>query len=361
MVRWLIPARAGKTGRRASWSRCSGAHPRACGENLRAGPRRVGRGGSSPRVRGKLPVLRLQFPGAGLIPARAGKTPWSNPARRCGGAHPRACGENVEAVRAYYNPGGSSPRVRGKPAVGGRPDGGPRLIPARAGKTPPGPSRGHSPTAHPRACGENINPHFSLESQRGSSPRVRGKRGPLANARCSRRLIPARAGKTSGGGPRPRRPCGSSPRVRGKRQSSPPHSYAAGLIPARAGKTVPILMVAGRARAHPRACGENWTHALRLINQTGSSPRVRGKPLPGSRLCGRAGLIPARAGKTSSSERPAARPRAHPRACGENPCPAWRRRTRSGSSPRVRGKRERCQAALASFGLIPARAGKTSA
>ena len=50
------------------------AHPRACGENLRATTHGSKAGGSSPRVRGKHlgGVLGPRAPG--LIPARAGKT-----------------------------------------------------------------------------------------------------------------------------------------------------------------------------------------------------------------------------------------------------------------------------------------------
>ena len=73
--------------------------------------------------------------------------------------------------------------------------------------------------------------------------------------------------------------------------------------------------------------------------RTGSSPRVRGKrhQAPGQRYAGR--LIPARAGKTFPSTRFFLSVRAHPRACGEN----YRGRVHGslhvGSSPRVRGKR----------------------
>ncbi|EFW09852.1 hypothetical protein HMPREF9005_1176 [Actinomyces sp. oral taxon 178 str. F0338] len=50
------------------------------------------------------------------------------------------------------------------------------------------------------------------------------------------------------------------------------------LIPARAGKTSSGASSWGARRAHPRACGENGTALTAAINPTGSSPRVRGKP-----------------------------------------------------------------------------------
>ena len=53
-----------------------------------------------------------------------------------------------------------------------------------------------------------------------------------------------------------------------------------------------------RARAHPRACGENVKSAYNWVKNLGSSPRVRGKPVMVRMFTERLGLIPARAGKT---------------------------------------------------------------
>ncbi|EFW09846.1 hypothetical protein HMPREF9005_1170 [Actinomyces sp. oral taxon 178 str. F0338] len=90
------------------------------------------------------------------------------------------------------------------------------------------------------------------------------------------------------------------------------------LIPACAGKTTRCWRTMIPAEAHPRACGENEYHHDLAVLGAGSSPRVRGKR---GRACARVhvdGLIPARAGKTSAPRR-RCRPRpAHPRACGEN-------------------------------------------
>ena len=193
------------------------------------------------------------------------------------------------------------------------------------------------------------------------------------------RLIPARAGKTcwtrtgtSSSGAHPRacgenwlrartlpRSGGSSPRVRGKRKVYVDSLNIARLIPARAGKTGRPHRSSSRPRAHPRACGENRRSATCSRCSAGSSPRVRGKPTAGilSRTAG--GLIPARAGKTQH-HRPPSRPyTAHPRACGENSNETILRVPSAGSSPRVRGKRPGVSPAGAAHGLIPARAGKT--
>ena len=194
--RGLIPARAGKTDCRGRPGLCRWAHPRACGENdlgLASGVRGEG---SSPRVRGKLPRHRHQHRQGRLIPARAGKTCAAAFRWACRGAHPRACGENTRRCASRSRSTGSSPRVRGKRP--GRRSMPPRcgLIPARAGKTCGAHAAYGPPAAHPRACGENSNALVAREVSHGSSPRVRGKPGAGRRGRRSRGLIPARAGKT---------------------------------------------------------------------------------------------------------------------------------------------------------------------
>ena len=199
----LIPARAGKTMMWAAMVVQPRAHPRACGENLWAPLDSAPSTGSSPRVRGKRwrrpwgPRIR------GLIPARAGKTMRTQPPPPPRWAHPRACGENHARAAAWPAWRGSSPRVRGKRPGGGVGTVGPRLIPARAGKTLTSPSPWYAPQAHPRACGENTEPSPRDRRPRGSSPRVRGKLGVADPLRVRPRLIPARAGKTARRGSHP--------------------------------------------------------------------------------------------------------------------------------------------------------------
>ena len=111
--------------------------------------------GSSPRVRGK-PAVRAEkaFHG-GLIPACAGKTSPSLHWRTACSAHPRVCGENIMALLKAVGIIGSSPRVRGKliDEVSSQIEAG--LIPACAGKTPRAAPFGLTFGAHPRVCGEN--------------------------------------------------------------------------------------------------------------------------------------------------------------------------------------------------------------
>ena len=133
----------------------------------------------------------------GLIPAHAGKTPCAEPRGRESRAHPRACGENRHFRADARGSPGSSPRMRGKPALFLRIRPRDRLIPAHAGKTQHA-SQCQAPTrAHPRACGENgiawIRPLISA----GSSPRMRGKLVWCCGEVGAVGLIPAHAGKTN--------------------------------------------------------------------------------------------------------------------------------------------------------------------
>ena len=233
------------------------AHPRVCGENRR---RRTGpgfSGGSSPRVRGKQALPRLQAAQPGLIPAYAGKTLECDLHVRRSSAHPRVCGENGRADLAYPVLGGSSPRVRGKRTVHERPWMTTGLIPACAGKTSTPTSRPCPPRAHPRVCGENSAASCHVSSKLGSSPRVRGKPGHHDGLRATARLIPACAEKTAA-------------------------DHAGGTA----------------YRAHPRVCGENLIPVIEALVPVGSSPRVRGKLDEQGQDDAVRGLIPACAGKT---------------------------------------------------------------
>ena len=130
-------------------------------------------------------------------------------------------------------------------------------------------------------------------------------------------------------------------------------------IPAYAGKTFAWTVSAAQRPEHPRVCGENPTHATPRVPQSGTSPRMRGKP---SR-CGYGTRwtrnIPAYAGKTSEARRRRPRPPEHPRVCGENlRAPASRVRL-LGTSPRMRGKRIADSTSTIRMGNIPAYAGKT--
>ena len=89
-------------------------------------------------MRGKHNDAKRELVEVRLIPAHAGKTRDLIETPEGTAAHPRACGENVDEALQEHQAGGSSPRMRGKPArlTGLSPNTG--LIPAHAGKTPTG-------------------------------------------------------------------------------------------------------------------------------------------------------------------------------------------------------------------------------
>ena len=132
----------------------------------------------------------------GLIPACAGKTYAPHGLFMTDWAHPRVCGENVRAARPVYDRLGSSPRVRGKPKGTEFERGFGGLIPACAGKTNKNGLPSPASPAHPRVCGENASNFFSALLAAGSSPRVRGKPQIFSLTKQLAGLIPACAGKT---------------------------------------------------------------------------------------------------------------------------------------------------------------------
>ena len=212
----LIPAYAGKTDCAVGVRPGNGAHPRVCGENTGIiGVAQVVPG-SSPRMRGKQSSHDRNHRVVGLIPAYAGKTIHVHWPRARTPAHPRVCGENLVIPTHRKAHAGSSPRMRGKPDWRGETAAPVGLIPAYAGKTSETDESGVERRAHPRVCGENLPPPYTLTLEAGSSPRMRGK-----------------------------------PRVRSASLSSE------GLIPAYAGKTLSMPRWMRVQRAHPRVCGEN--------------------------------------------------------------------------------------------------------
>ena len=147
--------------------------------------------------------------------------------------------------------------------------------------------------------------------------------------------------------------------MRGKLPHNTQKCYGGRLIPAHAGKTSRAPMRVRAHAAHPRACGENTATPLPCEFDSGSSPRMRGKRQHQTQQYIHPRLIPAHAGKTVCPFVQVTFSGAHPRACGENSLGVGVGASCFGSSPRMRGKPELCAEAAYSRGLIPAHAGKT--
>ena len=152
---------------------------------------------------------------------------------------------------------------------------------------------------------------------------------------------------------------GSSPLTRGKPGGRVSRFGKAGLIPAHAGKTLRSGTPACDLGAHPRSRGENLVAGAAHSLARGSSPLTRGKLFVGRFACGAARLIPAHAGKTRSFGTILQLDGAHPRSRGENVLVLIVGGGRQGSSPLTRGKRVFGEGLLEQGGLIPAHAGKT--
>ena len=236
-----------------------------------------------------------------------------------GSAHPRSRGENGFVSSAAAASVGSSPLTRGKRGGCSAPRADTWLIPAHAGKTPPGIDVERPCRAHPRSRGENTSGDGTWSCPTGSSPLTRGKQAPYANRRTLH-----------------------------------------GLIPAHAGKTISPVLTLSMTQAHPRSRGENVVGWWGGGCQVGSSPLTRGKLGDAGARTLLSGLIPAHAGKTSAPCRSRPGSRAHPRSRGENGGLHYQGLEGGGSSPLTRGKRGRARRGARPPRLIPAHAGKTS-
>ena len=100
---------------------------------------------------------------------------------------------------------------------------------------------------------------------------------------------------------------------------------------------------------------------LRTVNRnnTGSPPRMRGKPFPRSSSINAPRITPAHAGKTAEFLSKRLLVEDHPRACGENLIVLPKLQWRVGSPPRMRGKLLYLPYAVPFMRITPAHAGKT--
>ena len=192
----IIPAHAGNTSRGSCAWYPRRDHPRACGEHHLRQERAGCHRGSSPRMRGTLLNAVPLEADNGIIPAHAGNTSHGIPPRPWTRDHPRACGEHLRPSRQRYRSSGSSPRMRGTPLDYRRERCEQRIIPAHAGNTCKSHPARTGSRDHPRACGEHPGTSSISWAGGGSSPRMRGTLGPPQRVRRRQGIIPAHAGNT---------------------------------------------------------------------------------------------------------------------------------------------------------------------
>ena len=91
-----------------------GDHPRLCGEKDTYDDSKSAAAGSPPPMRGKAldkPFLQRR---CRITPAYAGKSVRCTVSRKCSGDHPRLCGEKQTAFLKTVYQSGSPPPMRGK-------------------------------------------------------------------------------------------------------------------------------------------------------------------------------------------------------------------------------------------------------
>ena len=134
-------------------------HPRACGEKVLTRLFAPSRGGSPPRMRGK--VIRIYSPEnkERITPAHAGKRTAVLLSKNAYWDHPRVCGEKCHSLAFWLSFSGSPPRMRGKAQSQLSAGPGTRITPAYAGKSFAEALRSTQGKDHPRTCGEKLGSH----------------------------------------------------------------------------------------------------------------------------------------------------------------------------------------------------------
>ena len=186
-------------------------------------------------------------------------------------------------------------------------------------------------------CGEHHRVRRCPFPQEGSSPHVRGALSLTLSARMLVGIIPACAGSTE------HDLCclvflWDHPRMCGEHALAlQVYEKGRGIIPACAGSTTCSATSFPLSRDHPRMCGEHSLSMPRRRSRTGSSPHVRGAPGVQAEPSHTAGIIPACAGSTSCLTGSCNARWDHPRMCGEHIAFRPARNADPGSSPHVRG------------------------
>ena len=170
----LIPVHTGNTFSSSLRMRKATAHPRAYGEYRTASIRHKLPCGSSPCIRGIRAVRRRWRGRSRLIPVHTGNTFFLQVPFTLHPAHPRAYGEYTTGITGIDCHAGSSPCIRGIPAMNQAAEGAVRLIPVHTGNTGIPVQSPKPPTAHPRAYGEYPTRKHTSATLRGSSPCIRG-------------------------------------------------------------------------------------------------------------------------------------------------------------------------------------------
>ena len=192
----IIPAYAGNTSPLTKRTVRARDHPRVCGEHLVRTVIFAVKAGSSPRMRGTLHDWPIHVVVEGIIPAYAGNTPRPRSKSPLPRDHPRVCGEHSMYPSILRDEWGSSPRMRGTLFVNFFYFRRVGIIPAYAGNTSIGIAVPAELRDHPRVCGEHWSLGNESEELEGSSPRMRGTPAIFVPRTLLIGIIPAYAGNT---------------------------------------------------------------------------------------------------------------------------------------------------------------------
>ncbi len=232
----------------------------------------------------------------------------------------------------------------------------------------------------PRGCGGDLCDRAGIHQDQGGSPRVRGRHRHRVPVAENSGWIPAGAGETTSPSPIPIpigvdprgcggdlnsipwriNPPGGSPRVRGRLAQTIAPTSQQGWIPAGAGETADSAVLATDCRVDPRGCGGDVPKTSEWMTRTGGSPRVRGRPHRAHDAVDGLGWIPAGAGETLGLADIEDGHWVDPRGCGGDRVIRRCDRPTSGGSPRVRGRLRRPVDLSPRPGWIPAGAGETA-
>ena len=254
---------------------------------------------------------------------------------------------------------GSSPLARGlrvRISVGVNAD---RIIPARAGFTSGAAPRCRRRGDHPRSRGVYARCRLTPWASSGSSPLARGLQAFRRFEVPRPGIIPARAGFTSRASNSVNAGRGSSPLARGLPDRRQDRGHVGGIIPARAGFTACNRSRIEWSWDHPRSRGVYRLACFESHGQSGSSPLARGLPEDHGRRPARRGIIPARAGFTTTKDFFVVADKDHPRSRGVYLACSVKHRGGRGSSPLARGLPTITGSCTATQRIIPARAGFT--
>ena len=131
------------------------------------------------------------------------------------------------------------------------------------------------------------------------------------------------------------------------------------IIPADAGNTSVVVGLLLCLGDHPRGCGEHSGFRPDESVNLGSSPRMRGTLHRPCSFLLWSGIIPADAGNTPRRTSHRSSPWDHPRGCGEHHILADILVNERGSSPRMRGTQGGHRKGIIDTGIIPADAWNT--